>query len=180
MVGKHIPDLEKLASKIFTFRGVSSVLSQEVAVDLEFASHLVQRVSGLLRFIMENSYIYLRSLAKLAFISQRIFIYLIFEGFCGEDDKEEDQKQQEQEQEDEKYLDGMGMGDGKGGKENVSKEIEHEEQLEGLKNYESDQEKEKEEKQEEDKEEQKDEDKDNDFEMQNDFSGDLEDKPDDE
>lgn len=33
------------------------------------------------------------------------------------------------------------MGDGKGGKENVSKEIEHEEQLEGLKNYESDQEK---------------------------------------
>jgi len=35
----------------------------------------------------------------------------------------------------------MGMGDGKGGKENVSKEIEHEEQLEGLKNYESDQEK---------------------------------------
>lgn len=32
----------------------------------------------------------------------------------------------------------MGMGDGKGGKENVSKEIEHEEQVEGLKNYESD------------------------------------------
>jgi hypothetical protein len=71
------------------------------------------------------------------------------------------------------------MGDGKGCKENVSKEIEHEEQLEGLKNYESDQEKE-EKQEEEDKEEQKDEDKDNVFEMQNDFSGDLEDKPDDE
>lgn len=92
MVGKHVPELEKLASKIFSFRGVSSVWSQEVAEDLELASHLVQRVSGLLRFIMENSYIYLRSLAKFAFISQRIFIYLIFEGFCGEDDKEEDEK----------------------------------------------------------------------------------------
>ena len=41
-------------------------------------------------------------------------------------------------------------------------------------------EKEKDEKQEDEKEEQKDEEKDNDFEMQNDFSGDLEDKPDDE
>jgi len=89
---------------------------------------------------MENSYIYLRSMAKLAYIAQRIFIYLIFEGFCGLDDKEEDQKQQEQEQEDDKYLEGgMGMGDAEGGgKENVSKEIEHEEQVEGLKNYESD------------------------------------------
>lgn len=32
------------------------------------------------------------------------------------------------------------MGDGKGGEENVSNEIQHEEQVEGLKNYESDQE----------------------------------------
>ncbi len=45
----------------------------------------------------------------------------------------------------------MGMGDGKGGKENVSKEIEHEEQLEGLKNYESDQEKPEDQKDEDEK-----------------------------
>jgi midasin (ATPase involved in ribosome maturation) len=92
---------------------------------------------------MENQYTYLRSITKFSFIIQRIFIYLIFEGFCGEDDKEEDDKQKEQNDEDDKYFEGgMGMGDGKGGKENVSKEIEHEEQIEGLKNYESDQEKE--------------------------------------
>lgn len=33
------------------------------------------------------------------------------------------------------------MGDGKGGEENVADQIEHEEQLEGLKNYDSDDEK---------------------------------------
>jgi len=43
----------------------------------------------------------------------------------------------------------MGMGDGKGGKENVSKEIEHEEQVEGLKNYESDDQKKEEDNQDE-------------------------------
>jgi len=86
----------------------------------------------------------MRSLAKLSFITQRIFIYLIFEGFCGEEDKEDENKQ-DQDQEDDKFFenDGMGMGDGKGGKENVSNQIEHEEQVEGLKNYESEDEKEK-------------------------------------
>ena len=36
--------------------------------------------------------------------------------------------------------DGCGLGDGKGGDNNITDQIEHEEQLEGLKNYESDQE----------------------------------------
>jgi hypothetical protein len=148
VIAKHLPDIEALSKKIFNFKGINTVRGNEVQDHLSLAANLIQRVAGLSRFIMENSYIFLRSLAKFAFISQRIFIYLIFEGFCGVDDKEEDQKQQEQEQEDEKFLDGMGMGDGKGGQENVSKEIEHEEQLEGLKNYESDQEKEKQEKEE--------------------------------
>ncbi len=56
------------------------------------------------------------------------------------------------------------MGDGDGGKENVSKEIEHEEQIEGLKNYESEEEKHKEEK-EKKEEEGEEEEEDNDFEM---------------
>lgn len=42
---------------------------------------------------MENQYLYMRSLAKFSFISQRVFIYLIFEGFCGEDDKEDEKNQ---------------------------------------------------------------------------------------
>jgi hypothetical protein len=83
----------------------------------------------------------LRSLAKFSFITQRIFIYLIFEGFCGEEDKE-DEENKENDDQDDKYFenDGMGMGDGKGGKENISNQIEHEEQVEGLKNYESEEE----------------------------------------
>lgn len=56
----------------------------------------------------------------------------------------------------------------------MSNEIEHEEQLEGLKNYESEDEQ-QERDQQEDKKDQEEEGKDNDFEMQEDFDGELED-----
>ena len=80
------------------------------------------------------------NLCKLSYVTQRIFLYLIYQGFCGKDEKETEEEQQEREQ-DEKFLDGdgCGMGDGQG-ENNVSNEIEHEEQLEGLKNYDSDEE----------------------------------------
>ena len=64
-------------------------------------------------------------------------MYLIFQGFCGLDN--EDQEDEKQQEADDQYLDGCGMGDGQG-ENNVSNEIEHQEQLEGLKNYESDEE----------------------------------------
>jgi|LauGreDrversion4_2_1035121.scaffolds.fasta_scaffold239387_2 midasin (ATPase involved in ribosome maturation) len=95
--------------------------------------------------MLKHLYLYLRSLAKMSFITQRIFIYLIYEGFCGEEDKEEEQNKEQDDDEKMFENDGMGMGDGKGGKENVSKEIEHEEQVEGLKNYESDEDRKEEE-----------------------------------
>jgi len=86
-------------------------------------------------FIVKTQAEYLTSLCKFSYVSQRIFLYLIYQGFCGEDENKDDK---EQDQDDDKYLDGdgCGMGDGKG-ENNVSNEIEHEEQLEGLKNYES-------------------------------------------
>lgn len=176
-IEKHIPDIERIAQKIFTMKGVKNLIrSAEVQSEMKLASQLLQSVMGLVNFILENQYLYLRSLAKFSFITQRIFIYLIFEGFCGEDDKDEEEKQKEQNDEDDKYFEGgMGMGDGKGGKENVSKEIEHEEQIEGLKNYESEEEKQE---NEEKNDQKNDEEEDNDFEMQNDFDGELEDKED--
>lgn len=61
------------------------------------------------------------------------------------------------------------MGDGKGGDDNVADQIEHEEQLEGLKNYDSDQEKPEKNSDKKNDDEQEE----NDFEMKNDFDGDM-------
>jgi midasin (ATPase involved in ribosome maturation) len=76
-------------------------------------------------------------MAKFAYLTQRVFLYLIYQGFCGVE--EEDDPDVEPPSDLEK--DGMGMGDGKGGDDNVADQIEHEEQLEGLKDYNSDEEK---------------------------------------
>jgi midasin len=80
------------------------------------------------------------SLSKFSYVSQRVFLYLIYQGFCGKEEKDEEDDE-DQKNADDKYLDGddCGMGDGQG-ENNVSNEIEHEEQLEGLKNYESEEE----------------------------------------
>ena len=88
-----------LSEKIFSFRGIKEPLSSDdssVRQSLMLAKELVSKVSGLAHFVMENHYTFLRSLAKFSFISQRIFIYLIFEGFCGLEDKDEDDKQEQE------------------------------------------------------------------------------------
>ena len=65
------------------------------------------------------------------------------------------------------------MGDGQAGEQNVSSQIEHEEQLEGLKNYEEEDEDQKKEEKPGEEEE-----GDNDFEMKEaDFDGEIEDVP---
>lgn len=138
---------------------------------LHLAHQLLSKLHSLLSFIIRTQCAYLTSLCKFSYISQRIFVYLIYQGYCGQDSQ--DQDEDENQAEDDKYLDGCGMGDGQGDN-NVSNEIEHQEQLEGLKNYESDEEQPQQEEGQKD-EQQKDSEQDNDFEMQDDFDGDLED-----
>jgi hypothetical protein len=93
-VGKYGAEIALKAQKIFRYvclnEGVSSALVKE---QLQIAAEFLQRITGLVKFIIENQYLYMRSLAKFSFISQRVFIYLIFEGFCGEDDKEDEKNQ---------------------------------------------------------------------------------------
>jgi hypothetical protein len=72
-------------------------------------------------------------MAKFAYLTQRVFLYLIFQGFCGQEESDDPDVEPPSDLE----ADGMGMGDGKGGENNITDQIEHEEQLEGLKNYES-------------------------------------------
>eukprot|EP00347_Sterkiella_histriomuscorum_P024492 403330924 len=164
----HIPLITETSQKLFTFKGISepSINLEDIKIqqDLQLAAQLLSKVMGVIEFIKENE--------------MRIFIYLIYEGFCGQEEQDDDQNKQDQE-EDDKYFeqDGCGMGDGNGGEQNVSNQIEHEEQLEGLKNYDSDEEK----KEKQEKEEKKDDEgeEDNDFEMKEaDFDGELEDVPD--
>ena len=93
-VGKYGAEIALKAQKIFRYvclnEGISSALVKE---QLQIAAEFLQRITGLVKFIIENQYLYMRSLAKFSFISQRVFIYLIFEGFCGEDDKEDEKNQ---------------------------------------------------------------------------------------
>ena len=98
LLSKHIPGILRVAEKLFTFHGLGDISHCSLVHDaLSLGAHLVKRVTGLVKFIMENLYLYLRSLAKFSFISQRIFIYLIYEGFCGEEDKEEEDNKEQQE-----------------------------------------------------------------------------------
>lgn len=56
--------------------------------DMQLASQLIMKVVGMMEYARENEETYLKSLAKFSYISQRIFIYLIYEGFCGQDDQD--------------------------------------------------------------------------------------------
>ena len=53
-----------------------------------------EKVACLLGEIVKRYSIFLVSMCKFSYISQRIFIYLIYQGFCGKDDsKTEEEKE---------------------------------------------------------------------------------------
>jgi midasin (ATPase involved in ribosome maturation) len=64
----------------------------------------------------------LDQMSKFAYLTQRVFLYLIAQGFCGEEDDEESDVEPPSDLE----RDGMGMGEGKG-EDNVADQIENEE-----------------------------------------------------
>lgn len=131
--------ISSLSSKLFSLEDQDrnvSLTSSDIS-SLALSRQLLSKVHSLLDFICRCQGTYLASLCKFSYLTQRVFLYIIYQGFCGKDDQED----QEQKQKDDQYLDndGCGMGDGQG-ENNVSNEIENEEQLEGLKNYESEEE----------------------------------------
>ena len=127
-------------------------------------NYLLSRAYHLQLFLARAATFYLQSSAKLCLASMRAFACLITSGLCGEE--EEEDGNDEGEEDDGMVVDGTGMGEGRGN-ENVSKQIEHEEQLEGLKDDQPDEQK-QEKKKGEGEEEQKEEEG---FEMQEDFKG---------
>jgi hypothetical protein len=88
-------------------------LNKEDKKIIETSRELADRLRGAIRFILQSHAHYLMNMCKFSYASQRVFLYLIYQGFCGQDEKETEEEQKEREQ-DEKYLDGdgCGMGDG--------------------------------------------------------------------
>ena len=65
--------------------------------------------------------------AKIAFLTSKVFVTLIFNGFCGKEEEEEEEKDENDRNAEEIFdQEGCGMADGEG-QENVSKDIEHKE-----------------------------------------------------
>ena len=116
-----------MAFSLFCFKDTTSegVLSEDLRLKLEETAILLERFQHLYKFIIKSQFTYLSSLCKFSYVSQRIFLYLIYNGFCG---KEEAPPDNEEQAADDKFFEasGCGMGEGKG-EENVSGEIEHEE-----------------------------------------------------
>lgn len=128
----------------------------------------------IIQLYLKNSILYhtksLKAQSKFMNLLSIILYNLVYKGFC--QPKNQTEEEAGSDDEDGKYemRDGTGIGEGKG-QENVSKDIEFEEQLLGNKNEEE----EPEEEEEQNKEDKK---KEDDFEMDQDFKGTTS-KPDD-
>lgn len=88
------------------------------------AQEVLAKLLTFMKFIVESQLAVMHSLSKFSYCSQRVFLYLIYQNFCGEEDEEDDGQG---EGKGEKEADGQGVGDGKGGRENITDQIEHEE-----------------------------------------------------
>jgi len=155
----------------FNLRRVNSELQKLLTILRSTSLPVVQRLSGVLCglhdisnifstlaiYVTENFVEYNGRLVKLEFLLLRVFRTLALNGFCKPEDEDDEA------QDDNREGDGTGMGEGKG-REDVTDEIEDEEQLLGLQQEASEEQQDKEEKKGDDG-----------LEMENDFDGDLHD-----
>lgn len=77
-----------LARKLFSMEGLDEhhCLSPGDLESIEAARDLVKKVQGVIDFAMRSQGSFLASLCKFSYLTQRIFLYLIYQGFCGQDD----------------------------------------------------------------------------------------------
>ena len=129
MIGEALPVVRQQAKAIFSLSKLGTSIT---AAQLTDSVALTQKLVETLEHLTSQQKSYVESVSKLGFLSMRVFLYLLFQGFCGKEDPEDPDVDTPEELEE----DGMGMGDGAGGAEqNVTDQIEHQEQLEGLKDY---------------------------------------------
>ena len=156
ILDSSLPSLLKLESK-----AAESGLILVSMLSFDFHIFLVR--------IIERCVLYQKSLSKLLYVILSVFIHLTYNGFWGEKDQEDEDGEGDSEQNpDMDVHDGTGIGEGKG-MQNISDQIEHEEQLEGLKDEQGDPDE-----QPKDKEKDKKKEDEKFFDMKNDFDGDNE------
>ena len=126
-----------MASKVFNLKGVGTPGSVSYQQLQDSAALFLQLISTL-EYSIDLQAQYIQTLCKFSYLTQRVFLYLIYQGFCGQEEEGDPEVEPPSDLEQEE---GCGLGDGQGGEQNITDQIEHEEQLEGLKNYESEEEK---------------------------------------
>jgi len=139
------------------------------------ACTLITKLDDVCRSRLIDSITFHRSSAKLAYILLRVFRLLVAKGYCSQDASEKDGDGDENgdisNMKFEDDVEGTGMGEGEG-KDDVTDQIEDEEQLLGLKNDKDDEDKQSQEQKTLDEK-----DVDTGMEMENDFDGEMYDVP---
>eukprot|EP01015_Nassula_variabilis_P003581 TRINITY_DN1241_c0_g2_i5.p1 TRINITY_DN1241_c0_g2~~TRINITY_DN1241_c0_g2_i5.p1 ORF type:complete len:1010 (-),score=318.66 TRINITY_DN1241_c0_g2_i5:37-3066(-) len=125
---------------------------------------LEKEIKTIIEDEIEHYVRWLKSLNKFEYLMTSVFINLSYKGFCSAEEVENDGDNQGEGDDSGKLVDGTGIGEGQG-VQNVSKQIEFEEQLLGMKNDKE------EENQDENQEKQENEGEDDVVDMENDFKG---------
>ena len=123
------PKTDKLilrTKQVFALKGVTEPESSTRA-SIENTQEVLEQLISCLRDSVSRIDAFLQSMIKLGYLSQRVFIHLIYQGFCGQEDEDDPDVEPPSDLEAEGEQDGCGLGDGKGGQNNITDQIEHEE-----------------------------------------------------
>jgi len=111
-----VPHITETASKLFKLKDVAT--SDYDMQSILRAQEVLSKLMTFMKFIIDSQLAVMHSLSKFSYCSQRVFLYLIYQNFCGQEDESDDEN--EGEGKGEKEADGQGIGDGKGGRENIT------------------------------------------------------------
>lgn len=89
-----ISKIQDVAAQLFELQGLDNEyqLTQCDLDALKTSRQLVTKVLSLLDFFLRAQGAFLASLCKFSYLSQRIFLYLIYQGFCGQEDESDPQE----------------------------------------------------------------------------------------
>ena len=173
-----IPEFHFLSSIESLIRGFSTQIKRlqidRLAFEKQKNSIEFTHIFSILKVLSAHSIDWLYSLNRLQYMVSNVVYNIIYKGFCKVDNQDENNDDNKSDDNDYDFTDGTGIGEGKG-KENVSKEIEFEEQVLGLKDDQENDDQSEDDKDDQEDQEKKDKDE---IDMDNDFQGKNEEKKD--
>ena len=87
-IGPFCEQVSAVSKNLFLLKDVSS--SDFEVASLDRTNILLNKAVNLIEFTIKAQLSVLNSLSKLSYCSQRVFLYLIYQGFCGEEDEDDD------------------------------------------------------------------------------------------